>query len=208
MDGNTGATTIPVTLYFDYNCPFCYVGSHRLEQLAADYPLDILWRFVEIHPENDPAGQSLDALGYPPERWQAMTRSLERMVAAEGLPWRQRRFTTNTRAAMLLAQATLLQRPAAFLPLHRAIFHAYFADGENIGDREVLRHLAEARGVADLTGFAWETEEPIKVLLSHVEAARELGLGGVPTLVVAGRPFSGAVSTDLLRQALARENLT
>ena len=199
------ATSVPVTLFFDYNCPFCYVGSHRLEQLAQEYPLDILWRFVEIHPGNDPAGQPLESLGYPRDRWQAMTQALESMVEEDGLPWRSRSFTTNSRKAMQLAQATLLQRPQAFLPLHRAIFHRYFAEGDNIGDVQVLEALATEHGVDDLTEIAWKTEGPTKVLLAHVDAARELGLTGVPTLVVSGKPFAGAVSLDLLRQALARE---
>lgn len=199
---------VPVTLYFDYSCPFCYVGSHRLERLAGEFPLAILWRFIEIHPRNDPAGVPLDSLGYEPDRWAAMMEALGNMIEEDGLPWRERTFTTNTRQALQLAQAVLLQRPDAFPPLHRAIFHSYFVDGENIGDQAVLERLAHEHGVADLTDFAWHSSGPTKVLLAHVEAARELGLTGVPTLVVSGRAFSGAVSMEYLRQALEREVAT
>lgn len=194
---------IPVTLFFDYNCPFCYVASHRLERLNERRPLDILWRFVEIHPENPASGKPLSELGYDPERWNSMMNSLQRMLEEENLPWHERSFTTNTRQAMLLAQMTQIIYPDRFLPLHRALFHAYFAEGRNIGDQSVLRELATAHGLEDVLPEAWESPQAIQVLLSHVEAAQQLGLTGVPTLVVAKRPFSGAVSTEILEQALS-----
>lgn len=205
MTETTTTAGIPVTLYFDYNCPFCYVASHRLERLKECYPLDILWRFVEIHPENPATGRSVHELGYDPAQWQAMTDNLERMVKEDGLAWTPRTFTTNTRQALLLAQMTLLMYPDRFPALHRQLFHAYFAEGRNIGDETVLRELADELGLQEVLPQAWETPQAIQLLLSHVEAAQELGLTGVPTLVVAKRPFSGAVSMDILEQALREE---
>ncbi|MEX0730018.1 MAG: DsbA family protein [Aquisalimonadaceae bacterium] len=205
MDRQT-TPRVPVTLFFDYNCPFCYVASYRLERLNQRYDMDILWRFVEIHPENPAAGKPLADLGYDPARWQVMMENLRRMVEEDGLPWGDRTFTTNTRQAILLAQMTSIMHPEKFLPLHRAIFHAYFADGRNIGDELVLRDLAAEHGLEDVLPHAWESPQAIKVLLSHVEAAQQLGLTGVPTLVVANRPFSGAVSMEILEQALQEQH--
>ena len=193
---------IPVSLFIDYNCPFCYVALHRLERIAERHPLDLLLRFVEIHPGNDPAGQPLETLGYPPAKLEQIRETTEAMVAADALPWQPRRFTTNTRRALLLAQAVQLYRRERLLPLSRALFHAYFAEGRNIGDPEVLKDLAEACGVSDLLQTAWQTSEPVELFLAHVEAAREHGLTGVPSLVVSGRAFNGAVSADFLEQAL------
>ncbi len=194
---------IPVSIFFDYICPFCYVASHRLEKLAEKYNLNIDWRFVEIHPDNPPEGRALSELGYPAEQWEQMTRTVEAMVAEEELPWRSRSFTTNSRKALLLAEATLINRHEQFRPLHNAIFRAYFGDGLNIGDPEVLQSLADKHGVGDLTASAWSDPRYINQLLKHVERAQELHLTGVPTLVVSDRPFVGAVSTDILEQALA-----
>ncbi|WP_290652808.1 DsbA family protein [Aquisalimonas sp.] len=196
--------TIAVTLFFDYNCPFCYVASHRLERLQDRYNLDILWRFVEIHPGNPAVGQPLSALGYADEHWQRLTQALDEMVSHDRLPWQPRQFTTNTRRALLLAQTVQLYRRGCFLPLHRALFHAYFAQGRNIGDDRVLEALAREHGVDDLVEAAWATAEPLEVFLSHVQAAQELELTGVPALVVSGRAFHGVVSMEILEQALGR----
>lgn len=197
------STPVPVSFFFDYACPFCYVGSARLQRLANDYPLEISWRFIEIHPENPPEGKPVSELGYDPDQWRAMTESLRRMAEEDRLPLAERTFTTNTRRALVLAQAVLSQRPDRFQGFHNALFHAYFAERMNIGDPAVLRALAEEHGAGDLVDTAWNSSDYLARLLDHVEAARDLGLTGVPTLVVAGRPFVGAVSIDTLAQALA-----
>jgi len=197
---------IPVEFYFDYICPFCYVGWHRLARAVERYPVAVHYRFAEIHPDNPATGRPLSALGYPPEQWQAMTRNLEAMARADGLPLASRDFTTNSRSALLLAQTVLDRRPEAFLDLHAGIFRAYFVERRNIGDTAVLQDLAQMHGVADLTTTAWERQAPLQRLLEHVEAARRIGLSGVPTLVVGQRAFPGAVSVDTLVSALQRED--
>lgn len=193
---------VPVSLFFDYICPFCYVGSVRLERLAARHPLNIRWRFIEIHPDNPAVGRPLSELGYEPTRWAAMQQTLKEMVDAEGIPMAERSFTTNSRRALLLAQATLDQRPKSFLPLHRRLFRAYFVEQLNIGDPEVLKALARELGVDDLVDEAWSSPKYLGMLLKHVEKAQALEVTGVPALEVGGRTFAGAVSMETLERAL------
>jgi len=193
---------VPVAFYFDYICPFCYVGDARLERVGRRYPIAVQYRFIEIHPDNPPEGRPVEELGYPAEQWQAMNANLRRMVEAESLPFAERTFTTNSRRALLLAQTVFDERPEAFRPLHRAIFHAYFVEQRNIGDADVLRELAGRHGAEDLVDRAWSENRYLARLLEHVEAAQALKLTGVPTLVVDDRPFTGAVSVETLEQAL------
>jgi predicted DsbA family dithiol-disulfide isomerase len=197
---------IQVSCFFDYICPFCYIGNARLQRVGERFPLHIHWRFLEIHPNNPPEGQPLSALGYPAEQWAQMTANVERMAREDGLPLAPRTFTTNSRRALLLGQAVLDRRPERFPGLHQAIFEAYFVDGRNIGDPDVLASLAQQHGVDDLLQAAWDSPEYLNKLLGHVEAAQALRLGGVPALQVGGQLFSGAVSMDTLEQALARED--
>lgn len=205
MSEQPQATTVPVGFFFDYICPFCYVGSHRLERLAERWSLAITWRFLEIHPDNPSSGRPLEALGYSSGQWQQMDSALQALLSEDGLPYAERRFTTNSRRALLLAQAVLLMRPEAFLPLHRALFHSYFVEQRNIGDPEILQALARAHDVDDLVETAWEAPQVVKALLKHVEAAQAAQLSGVPTLVVSGRAFAGAVSVETLEEALRRQ---
>jgi predicted DsbA family dithiol-disulfide isomerase len=207
MSADAADERIPVQFYFDYICPFCYVGSERLDRLVARYPVAVQYRFVEIHPDNPPEGRPLSELGYPPAQWQQMMRGLRAMAEEDALPLAERTFTTNSRRAILLAQTVLEHRPAAFHALHRALFRAYFVDALNIGDPEVLQSLAIRHDVADLLTTAWETREPMQRFLEHVEAARRLGLTGVPTLVVGARAFPGAVALETLEAALEHEGV-
>lgn len=199
---------VPVALYFDYICPFCYVADARLDRVRRRYPVAVQYRFIEIHPDNPAEGRPVEDLGYPPEQWRAMNENLRRMVAEDGLEMAERTFTTNSRRALLLAQAVFEGRPERFLDVHRAIFRAYFVDRRNIGDPEVLVDLARTHGVADLAERAWSEQHYLTRLLEHVEAAQALQLTGVPTLVVDDRPFTGAVSVETLEQALQQHGDT
>lgn len=205
-DVNNPQVAVPVSFFFDYICPFCYIGSVRLLRVGERFPLRIRWRFVEIHPNNPPAGQPLSELGYPPAQWAQMQANLERMAQEDGIPMAPRSFTTNSRRALLLAMAVLEQRPARFLPLHQELFTAYFVEGRNIGDPEVLTDLAQKHAVDDLLAAAWEGPKYLAKLLQHVEAAQTLQLSGVPALQVGQRVFKGAVSIETLEQALEQQS--
>lgn len=43
---------LPVTVFSDYICPFCYIRERRLARLSEHYDLSVDWRFLEIHPGN------------------------------------------------------------------------------------------------------------------------------------------------------------
>ena len=46
-----------VTVYYDYICPFCYLGSKRILELSKEFDLDMEWVGIEIHPEFPPEGK-------------------------------------------------------------------------------------------------------------------------------------------------------
>ncbi|MCC5857382.1 MAG: DsbA family protein [Ectothiorhodospiraceae bacterium] len=193
MDGKPG---IPVSLFFDYNCPWCYLASGRLGRLRRHYHLDVLWRFIETRP-SVPAGGA-----EAPPSLRRPDPALRRLLEEEKLPWQPAGIVANTRRAILLAQTTLLQQPSRFIALHERLFLAGFAEGRNIGDPATLRDLADELDLNALLHTAWETPAAMQVLLSHVEEAQRLGLQEVPTIVVAGRAFAGVTAVDLLEQAL------
>lgn len=198
---------IPIEVYFDYICPFCYVGNARLLRIARRYPVAIQYRFVEIHPDNPPQGRPLSELGYPPEQWRRMMANLDAMVSQEGLPMAERTFTTNSHKALLLAHTTLEERPTVFPALHSALFYAYFVDGRNIGEEAQLHELAQRYGIEDLLEPAWHGARHRQRLLEHAKAAQRIGLTGVPTMVIAGQLFSGAVPSEALEDALRRQGV-
>lgn len=171
------------TVFSDYICPFCYVGDVRLDRLRETYALKVNWCFLEIHPETPVEGMDASRLGYPPPLWRRMMANLDALAGEEGIAFRPHRFTTNSRKALLLAEAAKAEGAEVFYRLHRRLFEAFFTEGRNIGDEAVLRDLADETGVAAGTvQSAWTDERHAQRLELYLAAARQLGVHATPTI--------------------------
>jgi len=194
-----------VTVFSDYICPFCYIGDARLNQLRDSYDLKVNWCLLEIHPDTPVQGMPVTDLGYPPAQWQRMMDILRDMAAQDGLPLRDHLFTTNSRKALLLAEAAKEARADIFYALHQALFDAYFVAGENIGDEVVLRHLADQAGM-DMAQVeqAWGDPAYEQRLRQYLMAAQELNVAATPTFFIGRQRLDGAVPVEQLSAAAAR----
>lgn len=191
-----------VTVFSDYICPFCYVGSARLHSLQKDFRLRVNWAFMEIHPDNPTTGRPVEELGYPPEQWRQMMANVKQMAIEEGLIIAERTFTTNSHKALLLAEAAKEVSSEVFYRLHDRLFEVYLGEGQNIGDEDILRLLAREVNIpADTVARAWEEQRYEQRLRSNLAMASELGITGVPAFVFGKRTLMGAVPTGVLRDA-------
>ncbi len=199
---------LAVTVFSDYICPFCYIGERRLSRLSEYFDLAVDRRFLEIHPDTPADGMPVSWLGYPPEQWRQMMEHLFRMADEEDIPLAERKITTNSHRALLLAEAVKEEGADAFDALNGKLFSAFFCEGRNIGDESVLRDLAEEAGVSSgVVDRAWTEQAYEDKLRSNREAAARLGIQGVPTFIIGNRILAGAVPTQTLLIA-ARETGT
>jgi len=191
-----------VTLFTDYICPFCFIGDLRLEKLGKEFDLKINFRFVEIHPDNPVEGRPVEELGYSKEEWDYMIGELGEMAREEGVVLKGQSFTTNSHKALLLAEAAKKERRDVFYQLNRSLFEAYFIQGENIGNPDILRRLASEAGVAEETvELAWSDQKYEEVLKKNLAAAIGLGLTGTPAFLIGQRKLVGALPTENLLRA-------
>lgn len=191
-----------VTVFSDYICPFCYIGDARISRLREDYDLKVNWCFLEIHPETPAEGWSLEELGYENNQLRRMMDSLREMAGEEGLALREQAFTTNSHAALLLAEAAKRSDPELFYRLHEEIFRRYFVDGDNIGDRAILRDIARRCTMPEsLVDRAWNDAVYENWLGQYRTAARELAVRATPTIFIGRRRIDGAQPYALIRQA-------
>jgi len=199
---STDRPPLNVTVYSDYACPFCYVGDHRLKKLGKQFDLHVTYRSVEIHPETPPEGMPLEKLGYPPEQWQQMMDHLDSMTQDEGLNFTKRTFTTNTHEALLLAEAAKSQGDELFELVHEGLFHAFFIQGQNIGDPTVLAEIAVGAGFSP-DEFDRAMMDPVleDALRENFVAARKDGVTSVPTMVINGEVVRGALPLAALLAA-------
>ena len=191
-----------VTVFSDYICPFCYVGYHRLKRLRDAYDLKINWRFIEIHPETSPDGEPVASLEYPSEQWNQLMHNLEAVASEEGIALAEHTFTTNSRDALLLAEAAKESGREKFYKLHDKLFTAFFVESRNIGDRNILRDLANSSGIPDETvNSAWQDEKYQQRIISNYHAARQFDIQAVPSFIFGERKLTGVVTEDVMRSA-------
>ena len=200
---------LKLSVISDYICPFCFIGHKRLEHLRKDYDLKINWCFVEIHPETPSEGQSVKLLNYSDEYWNSLMANLKRLADEEGITLSEHTMTTNSRKALLLAEATKSLGANTFYPLHERLFEAYFVDGENIGDEQVLRRIAAECTIPDtLIEQAWSIphadgppDSVPKPLLRYLQYAGAIQATSVPTYIFGKEILTGVVETRTLQEA-------
>jgi predicted DsbA family dithiol-disulfide isomerase len=151
----------------------------------------------------------LARLGYAPEDLAAAMANLRRHAAAEGLVFAPRSpesLIANTHRALAASVHAQAAEPERFAAFHRALFHASFGEGRNIGDPEVLRAVAAGAGLdvvrldAALAAGAGEA-----ALREACAEARRRGITAVPAFVFGGREVVvGAYPPAALRQAAER----
>ena len=193
---------LKISVFSDYICPFCYVGHHRLMRLTDSYNLKINWCFLEIHPENSAEGEPVSSLDYPSEYWNQLMLNLKRVAAEENIPLSEHLFTTNSKDALLLGEAAKSCGRDMFYKLHEALFSAFFVDGKNIGDREILRDIAHSCDINDkILEDAWNNPAHQQRLQQNFSTARAYQIQSVPSFVFGERILTGVVSEIDMRTA-------
>lgn len=199
---------LKISVITDYICPFCFIGHKRLDRLRDEYDLKINWCFVEIHPETPAQGQSVALLNYSKDYWSALMQNLDRLAKEENIQLAEHTMTTNSRQALLLAEASKSLGAEFFYPLHERLFEAYFVEAQNIGDEVVLRRIAADCQIPDnIVEQAWSdpfTHGPADSvpasLLPYLQYAGAINARSVPTFVFGKEMLTGVVDQKVLRQ--------
>src|SRR5262245_6236543 len=123
------------------------------------------------------------------------------LMDAEGLPYSRRTHTYNSRLAQELAKWADSQ--TGFEAIHDALYRAYFVDGRNIGDSEVLVEIAQSVGLPGQAAREVLADRSFKNAVdADWEKARQYGVTGVPTFVAGGYKLVGAHPYDVLEKLM------
>ncbi len=160
------------------------------------------WTHFPLHPDTPDSGILLEELfrerGYDIE---AMKQRMSALMTEENLAYGNRSHTYNSRLAQELAKwgESFPEGDA----LNLKLFEAYFAEGRNLAEPEVLLDVAE------VAGLPLETAEEVIRQRSFRDAvdtdwkrAHELGVTGVPTFVSGNRGLVGAQPYEALVQLI------
>jgi predicted DsbA family dithiol-disulfide isomerase len=189
-----GASPLSVEVVSDVVCPWCYIGKRRLEKATTlvGVPIAVRWRPFQLDPTIPAEGQDrrayLLAKFGSPERIREIHRRVEAAGAAERIGFafdRIERSPNTLDAHRLIRWASEADRQGTVV---EALFGAYFVEGRDIGDADVLADVAAGAGMdrAD-TVDRLASDRDRGAVRSEVEDAQRIGVTGVPTFILAGR---------------------
>jgi predicted DsbA family dithiol-disulfide isomerase len=210
-------TPLPVLIYSDVICPWCYVGKRRFEAglAGADLatPTAVSWRPFELNPDMPPEG--IARADYRARKFGAVkSAQLDAQMMETGaelgirFDFVKQVRTPSTRLAHRLIWAAGQQgdgrQNAAQNALVDRLFAGYFEQGQDIGRRDVLEAMAKDAGLnAKTTKSALDDDNSLSAVLSLEEWGVNAGIQGVPFFILAGKyAISGAQPADMWVRAL------
>jgi predicted DsbA family dithiol-disulfide isomerase len=164
----------------------------------------VTWVHFPLHPETPAEGISIEALFAGREvDIDAMYERMKALMDDEGLPYDRRSHTYNSRFAQELGKWADTQPGGE--AIHDALYRAYFVDGSNIGDVDVLVDIAGSVGLpADAARAVIEDRSFQSAIDADWAKSRQYGITGVPTFVAGGYGVVGAQPYETLAQLLNR----
>jgi predicted DsbA family dithiol-disulfide isomerase len=207
------ATPLPITVYSDVICPWCYVGKRRLQAaldgLQMPNEVSLAWRPFELNPEMPPEGitrAEYRARKFGADRSAELDRNMTAIGREVGIDFAFDRIerTPSTRLAhRLIWEAGRQGQQNAIVD---RLFRAYFEEALDIGSLEILTRLAAEAGLdAEGVQSALSDTESLDAVVEMEQQGYRMGIQGVPFFIVLGKyGVSGAQPPELWREALPK----
>ncbi|MBA5640155.1 2-hydroxychromene-2-carboxylate isomerase [Duganella sp. LX20W] len=195
-----------IDFYFDFVSPYAYLAANRIERLAAAHGRKVRWKPVLMTVLSKAAGTQL--LPFLPMKWRYIQHDVARSARLAGIPFRwpacfPKLLLAPGRAMTWLAATHGDDLAAAFA---HTCFSAFFGDGIDIEDKEVLAGIAAGLGVERDALLAALEDEAVKAAFKQgSEDAIAKGVFGVPFMIADGEPYWGFDRLVQLEQALRGE---
>ncbi|WP_034794211.1 DsbA family oxidoreductase [Hyphomonas beringensis] len=202
--------TVVIEMVSDLVCPWCWLGKRRIEgamALTPDVDVQLIFRPYELDP-SVPAG-GVDYKEYMREKFgsdegkdraSAMRQALIDYGQEEGIPYQFDKITRRPNSFDAHRLVRWAQGQEQGSAAKEALFKAFFHDGRDIGDHEVLVDIAgqialDQKIVADLLA----SDADVENVRNEANLFRQMGVTGVPTYI-ANRQFAaqGAETSEKL----------
>jgi predicted DsbA family dithiol-disulfide isomerase len=204
---------LPVDIWSDVVCPWCYIGKRRFEAALARFEhrddVTVTWHSFELDPDAPRVAEGRTAerlaakYGMTVEEAEGRQAQVAELAAQEGLTYdlaeaRGGNTFDAHRLIHLGAEHGLGDQVA------ERLMSAYFGEREPIGDADALQRLAVEAGLPEnevrelLAG-----DRLADAVRADEDTATRLGIRGVPFFVLGRRyGLSGAQPAEIILQAL------
>jgi predicted DsbA family dithiol-disulfide isomerase len=196
--------SVRILVWSDYVCPFCYLERPVLERVQGElgHGVEIDWRSFELRPEPEPTLNP--NAEYLHRVW---NQSVYPMAQERGMVMKLPPVQPRSRKAHEAAE--FARQSGRLDAMNNALFKAFFEDGRDLADIEVLLDIGQSVGLGAgelreaLTSGRYEQR-----VIEDQQLARQIGISGVPALIVtAGAQaylVSGAQPYEAVKDVIAR----
>lgn len=200
---------LAVDVISDVICPWCFIGKRRLEKaiVAHGGPVRVRWLPFQLNPQMPKEGVSRRE--YRTKKFRSWERSqeLDAQVAAagaaEGIHFAFNRMERKPNTLDAHRLIWLADREGVQDAVVEALFRAYFTDGRDISNRQMLLDVAAEAGLdrskAEDVLTSGGGQEAI---IEADQLARRVRVEGVPFFIINGKfTLSGAQPPDAFLEA-------
>jgi 2-hydroxychromene-2-carboxylate isomerase len=191
-----------VEFFFDYGSPFSYLADTQLAALAQRTGATVVYRPMLLGAVLKETGNASPMT--VPAKGRYMGVELRRWARHYRVPFAANSFfPINT--MRLMRGAVAAQQAECFAQYHRAIYPAFWVDGANLGELEVIRVVLSQAGLnADLILTRIEEPDVKAQLRLNTEEAVRRGVFGAPTFFVGEEMFWGNDRLTFVEEALTQ----
>jgi predicted DsbA family dithiol-disulfide isomerase len=209
-----------IEIFSDVICPWCFIGKRRFETAISrlrdrgvDVQVDYMFRPFQLDPtaptdSPTPAKDAYSKKFGGSERATEILDHVTSVAAQDNISFNMDiAVRANTFLAHRLLSYALKQHGAAAqIALKERIMDAYFTDGKNIGDIDVLADCAESAGIDRTEAHTFLSgDELVDEVRSEIAEAAEYGVTAVPTFIINGQwSVPGAQDVEMFERIIER----
>lgn len=189
--------------YFDFSCPFAYLGAVEIDAIARRTGAELSWRPMLLGGLLRALGAEHGLAAEPRAKRQDSLADMHRWAEVRGVPLR---IPPDHPQKTVRALRTLLAVDQSLWPaLVRELYRSYWELGEPIEDTDTLRRALAAVGTsgdaAERTLARAEASAVKEELRRRTDEAIERGVFGAPTVFVGEQMFWGQDRLGLVEAA-------
>ncbi len=192
--------TIP--FFYDYTCPWAYIGSARVETYFADLEVSVDFRPIYLKQMKEPmvGPEPVGERSYGPRKASYYAQLRSNWAQCCGVEFGDPEKLVRADTALLLKGALVARDEGRFREYHYPAYRARWVNGDDVSQASVVHRLLEQAGLdADACVESAQSPELDQKLKTVTEEAMALGVFGVPSIVVADRVIWGNDQFEMAR---------
>jgi predicted DsbA family dithiol-disulfide isomerase len=206
---------LKIEIWSDVMCPFCYIGKRKIEKALDEFPhkekVEIEWKSFQLDPttKSQPGKSTYDYLAEKygrDKQWSIeMHANVTDQAKTEGLEYNfDKAIIANSFDAHRLSH--LAKKYGNGNELEELIFKAYFTEGKDVSEGEILVELGKNVGLDETEIRNMLASNQYKdAVQNDIIEAQQIGVRGVPFFVLDRKyAISGAQPKEVFTETLEK----